>query len=320
MKRIIALLMALTMALSLCACDFASEEVFTCGDLSITLTSAFEESSADGQDAYFESQKVGVTVLKEEKSDLVNSDTMTKKDYAELVVKTYEKTTIGGVSEIGGLTYFTYVATVDGTGYTYEAYIYETSDAFWMVQFFCHTDNYDKYADSFKTWAQSVTIKDSAPADKDTAGESVETTTKPADTNKTFTCGDVTLTLTKDFEETTVEGQDAAYLSNNMGVTVLSQTRDELTALGYNGSEMTAKEYAQLIIDSNEQTVDEIKEENGLTYYTYNASSTNYNFTYQAYLFATADEIYMVQFYCISSDYETCAPMFAQWASQIVVA
>ena len=319
MKRVFALILALTMMLSLCACG-ASEKTFTCGDLSITLTSAFKESSAEGQDAYFESRKVGVTVLKENKSDIVNGDTMTAKEYAELIIKTQNKSSIGGVTELPDLIYFTFSSVVDSTGYSYQAYIFENDAAFYMVQFFCHTENYGKYIESFHNWARTVTIAGADNSDEDNTTEATtEATTEPTVATKSFACGNVTLTLTEDFEETSVEGQDGAYLSSNVGVTVLSQTNEELDNLGYNSSTMTAKDYAQAIIDSNEQNTEGVKEEDGLTTYTYNASSTNYNFTYQAYIFKTADAFYMVQFYCISSDYEEMAPTFAQWAKAITI-
>lgn len=317
MKRILALVMVLAMMLSLCACG-ATEKVFTCKELSITLNSSFKESSVEGQDAYYESNKVGVTVVKDLKTNLANGATMTNKDYAELVIELYKKDPISGVQEVDGLTYFTYTAVIDSEGYTYQSYIFNTVDAFWMVQFFCHTDNYGKYIDDFSTWAKSVVFSGSSASEDNTTP--VETTEpQPVDNSKTFTCGKVTLTLDNTFEETEIDGQDAAYLSNSVGVTVLSQTRDEMNKLGYEGDTMTAADYAELIIEGNELNSQGVTEENGLTTYVYNASSTNYNFTYQAYVLEDSEGFYMVQFYCVDSNYSAKAPQFSQWASQIVL-
>lgn len=321
MKRVFALILALTLMLSLCACG-AAEKTFTCGDLSITLTSAFEESSVEGQDAYYESRKVGVTVLKEEKANLANGENMTKKEYAELIVQTQGKNTVGSVMDLSDLTYFTFTSVVDGTAYTYQVYIYENDTAFYMVQFFCHSDNYGKLLESFQKWARTVTIAgaDSSNDTDSTTEATTEATTEPAVKTKSFVCGDVTMVLPEEFEETSAEGQDGAYLSDNAGAMVFTQTKAELTNLGYNGSTMTKKEYADAIISANEQQAQDVKEENGLTTYVYTASTENYNFTYQAFIFESDDAFHMVQFYCLSASYETLAPSFAQWASQVVIA
>lgn len=314
MKKILALLMVCAMMLSLCACG-ATDKVFTCGDLSITLNSNFKESSIDNQDAYYESDKVGVTVVQDAKSNLANGNTMTKKDYAELVIELYNKNVIGSVTEVGGLTYFTYTAVIDSTGYTYQTYVFETVDSFWMVQFFCHTSNYDKCVSNIQKWASSVVFNTTT----DNTDTVATTAPQVIDTSKTFVCGDVTLTLDNTFEESEVAGQDAAYMSDSIGVTVLSQSRSELTQLGYKGDTMTTAEYAALIIEANELNSEGVKEDNGLTTYTYTASTTNYNFTYQSYILENDENFYMIQFYCVSGEYALNAPSFSQWASQIVI-
>lgn len=323
MKRFFAMLMALVMMLSLCACGAAADKVFTCGDLSITLTTGFKESSVEGQDAFYESRSVGVTVVEDAKANIAGGDTMTKKEYGELVIELSERESLLGVTELDDLTYFSYVSAVDSDSYTYEAYIYESADAFWLVQFFCLTDNYSKHIDSFRNWARTVTVSgasDTDAADDATTEPTTEATTEATVAEKAFVCGDMTLTLTEDFEENSTEGADGFYLSDNVGVVVLMQSRAELSNLGHDGANMTAKQYAELIIDSNGQTTEGVKEEDGLTYYVFTTPSGNYNFTYQCFAFASEDNLYLVQFYCLNADFEALSPSFAQWAKAITIA
>lgn len=58
-------------------------------------------------------------------------------------------------------TSFVYKKTIMGTKYSYETYIFENGDEYWLINFSCYTDVWPSYKKIFKKAADSVEfIKD----------------------------------------------------------------------------------------------------------------------------------------------------------------
>lgn len=160
-KRLIALTGALVMLVSLlasCGNAGAAAQEFSKAGMSITLTKAFTEKEMASLTAYYESQKVIVTCLKEEFTQFealgVSSDDISLDDYAELVIANNQMD-MDAVKE-DDLTYFKYDKTVSGKDFSYMACVFKSTDAFWLIQFACETKNFDSMQDQMKNWAKTV--------------------------------------------------------------------------------------------------------------------------------------------------------------------
>ncbi len=113
----------------------------------LCLPEGFEEKSAAGYTAVFDSEEVAVLVL-EEKFDDIGVE-LTLEEYITIIRNNVQ----GNVSEIYGddLPYFIYENSEYGMHYLITAY--EGEDSFWLVQFCCSEDNFNDYHDRFLAWA-----------------------------------------------------------------------------------------------------------------------------------------------------------------------
>lgn len=157
MKRIMAAVLAAVMLCLLCSCG-ASEKDFSKAGMTITLTNKFVEKDLVTQTAYYESTDAIVTALREGFDIFQQSgidSNITVKQYAELCIT---------VNNLSGVTadenekyaHFSYEKQVNGQDFSYEAYCFRTDDAFWLIQFACHTKNLSKMTSVFEKYANSV--------------------------------------------------------------------------------------------------------------------------------------------------------------------
>lgn len=135
----------------------AKEKTYSVNGINVTMKDGFYEKELVSLTAYLESSDSIFTALKEEKATLKEAglENITLKEYAEAVVEANglkEKDII----EKDGLTYFTYEKEVSGKTYFYLASVYQTNDAFWLVNFACDTKNKDSFQEDFIKWAKTV--------------------------------------------------------------------------------------------------------------------------------------------------------------------
>jgi outer membrane murein-binding lipoprotein Lpp len=162
MKKIALLLAVLTLTLCLASCGLiGGEKTFTVDDLSITVKGLFSEQNQLNEDynLVLISTKAGVMILKETFAEFEDAglDTdMSVKEYAKIVMQGNSLT--GTPTEEDGLTYFTYTAETDGTEFTYVGYCFRGDDAYWMVQMYCATSDFESMKADFTAWAKSVTF------------------------------------------------------------------------------------------------------------------------------------------------------------------
>ena len=152
--------MLLVGTLSGCSMFGAKEKTFSKAGMSITLTSDFEEKELESLTVYYESSNAIVAVLKEEFTlfdslDLAAED-LTLNDYADLVLANNGLN--AEIKEANGLVYFNYEKDANGKSNTYLATVYKADDAFWLIQYCCPTDDYQKMEPGFIEWAQTVTF------------------------------------------------------------------------------------------------------------------------------------------------------------------
>ena len=138
---------------------------------------------------------------------------------------------------------------------------------------------------------------------------------------KTFTTGDITITLTDDFDEGTIEGYDAVWESWDMMVVVLQEPFDTLTEVMEDPATATVREFAELHRDSNEKTAP-IETKNGLTRYCYEWLNEENGITYRyyTYLFKSDDSFWMVQFFIDAEDAAEYQDLIPQWAQSVTFA
>ena len=156
MKKILALVLAAVMLLSLGACG-AKDMEFAVKELKITLTDAFKESEFEGYDKCFDSSKVAVFVLREDKSKL-GELTITLEQYANLVYSANVNRDPKQVKQEDGIWCFEYEIKneTDGAVYHYYTAMYESDAAFWIVQFAARESEWTAIKPDILKYAKSV--------------------------------------------------------------------------------------------------------------------------------------------------------------------
>ena len=171
MKKIIAILAALMLVLSLTSCsefiegfkegwDEATTQTFTVKEMSITLKGVFvQEDELNAEfDAVFISLDSGVLVARYTYEDL-GYDTDPRLSVDELAQKYVSLLeTDAVVSTEDGVTYFSDSMEVDGTAFTYFYTFFVSDAAYWCVQMYCPTESFEEMRPSFMEWAKSVTF------------------------------------------------------------------------------------------------------------------------------------------------------------------
>lgn len=161
-KQIFAFLLLFAVSFTLIGCSEKSKKFTSDAGLSIELTSGFYEKEIVSQTMYLESKNMIFTALKEEK-DLfedygINFNVYSLNQYASLVIKNNNVTT--EVLSEGELTYFIYEKTVSGRDFTYKAYVFKSSDAFWLCQFACQTKDFKKLEPKMSKYAKTITLEE----------------------------------------------------------------------------------------------------------------------------------------------------------------
>ncbi|MBB5265851.1 hypothetical protein HNP82_003002 [Catenibacillus scindens] len=163
MKRLLALLCACLCVIGIVSgCSASAKEFDTGVGMTMTLPGSFKEqdaSQANGATAYYLSNTAGVVALKEDFSTLENaglSADMTLDEYGQTVIDANSLSV--QLQEADGIKYFVYENSVDSQDFTYYATVFEGSDAFWLIQFFCETKNYDQLQSDFLEWAKTVKV------------------------------------------------------------------------------------------------------------------------------------------------------------------
>ncbi len=120
-------------------------------------------------------------------------------------------------------------------------------------------------------------------------------------TPKSFTVDALSIDLTSAFDrdDSVSEDQDAVFISNDLVVTVLSES---FNRLGIDDS-FTKDDYAELVIMTNGLNSAVMHKEQ-YTYFIYEASADGEDYKYLAVIFKSDDAFYMVQFAALSSDFE----------------
>jgi len=137
----------------------AGYKEFEVDEMRLYLPSGFTEQQAQGYTKAFADATNLVLVLKEEKSAF-GGYANSMEDYVQLVVKANEARGITEAQYENGRPVFEYEYNSDTSSYKYYTSLYESEDAYWIVQFATETKNYDKLRASFVNMADIVTFEE----------------------------------------------------------------------------------------------------------------------------------------------------------------
>ena len=157
-KTLTALLVSVLTAFSFVSCTLNSlfpPKTFTKEGMSITLTVLFEEKEYEDQTVCYYSPGVVVFALKEEFSKTEGLREFSLDDYASAVISVGELDCEYAFSE-KGYAYFEYAKELDGSQYNMYATCHKTEDAFWLIQFACFTESYEKLKPEVLSFAESI--------------------------------------------------------------------------------------------------------------------------------------------------------------------
>lgn len=135
-------------------------------------------------------------------------------------------------------------------------------------------------------------------------------------TPKDFSVDGLTVTLTEEFRRYDMtQKYDATYGSRDVSVFVLKEEFSPAEGLG----DYTLEEYAALLMEVNGRSDATLKQENGLTYFTYDnlGNDTSTVYRYVTYVYKAGDTFWMVQFAVEIDLYEEYAEKIAVWASSV---
>ena len=140
---------------------------FSVAGMSIVLTDSFAEKEYISYTSYYTSQDMLVITLKEDKAtfsqagiSFANTDLM---ESADMVIRANGLTVTPTQDE--KFTSFVYDKTVSGKDYTYHAFVYKATDAFWLIQFATTQDDYEKMKEDIFKFAGSVTFAETVTPD-----------------------------------------------------------------------------------------------------------------------------------------------------------
>lgn len=135
-----------------CAMD-SGAKTFRYDGMEMTLTNRFSETADEKFDFCYSSADVAVLGLKEELALNPGLKGYDRGRYAQMVIQNNNLSAT--VRTEGNLMWFTYGSATED-GYHYSAYIYQTEDAFWMIQFCTKADQWENQTENIEKWAKSV--------------------------------------------------------------------------------------------------------------------------------------------------------------------
>ncbi len=134
--------------------DEITPKTFSKEEMSITLTSEFMYFPQEDFTACYGTENYTVLVSKDEFSYFEEVPDIY--GYAELVIADPAIETV----DYEGFISFEYTGYGDdGTEYSYFATVFETEDAFWLIQFASETEKYEEILPTFVEWAKTVTFE-----------------------------------------------------------------------------------------------------------------------------------------------------------------
>lgn len=132
---------------------------------------------------------------------------------------------------------------------------------------------------------------------------------------KTFSSNGMAITLTDEFKETNIENYTVVYDSKNVAVFALK----EAFTLVDGFEDYTPKQYADLVIQTNNLESAETKTTEGLTHFEYSFTNPETNDVYQyfSYVYKTNDAFWLIQFTTLNKNVDEYTQQITEWAKSV---
>lgn len=156
MKKALLLILVLCLCLAGCGYEIAAPS-HAFDDLSIQIPEDYinlsDESYAEGLDFVFGKDPIALNGMREEKSTLTAYGLdVDLQAYGDLLIKS--NNVRAELVQTDGIWNFSYAS----GDFTYVVTLWETEEAFWTVQAYCPTDNYNKVKNDIWKILRSVTV------------------------------------------------------------------------------------------------------------------------------------------------------------------
>ena len=142
----------------------ANTQTITCKELSMTLPDDFiDQSSLSSDEAIVGIYSApegspGTSIVRESKEQLSSEYSVDQYLALQRLNANSKAENLSDIQEKNGRKYFDYTVTSNGFTFKYFSTAYVSSDAYWLVQYFCFADEYDEHLDTFLEWAETVTF------------------------------------------------------------------------------------------------------------------------------------------------------------------
>ena len=132
----------------------------------------------------------------------------------------------------------------------------------------------------------------------------------------TITEEGMTITLTDEFTESTMENADWYYESDSVLVMGIMETRDELEEAGLEVNSL--RDYAEAVIDTNNLPASvSVKDGGDYMYFEYNMIIEDVEFSYLSCVYKDVDRYWMINFACFTDEYDELKDSFFEWADSV---
>ena len=268
---------------------------FSGAGMTITLTDRFKEFNYEGFTQCYDSKDVQVFIRKETFSMIPGLKEYTVENYANLVL-TANSRSASDLKNEGGILYFSYIAQgSDGRDYYYMTTLHQGIDAFWMINFATIMTNENKLHDQFIDWAKTVKFNDKVE-------------------HRDFSVDDMTITLTENFKESNYTSFTQCYESTDVAVFILKETFSMIPGL----KEYTVENYANLVLTANSRSASDLKNEDGILYFSYIAQgSDGRDYYYISTLHQGIDAFWLITFTTLVTNESKLHDQFIDWAKTV---
>ncbi|MBE6949604.1 MAG: hypothetical protein E7456_07155 [Ruminococcaceae bacterium] len=132
---------------------------------------------------------------------------------------------------------------------------------------------------------------------------------------KTFSSNGMTITLTEEFTETSMEGFTVCYDSANAAVIALKEDFTLMDGFG----DLTIEEYGSLVMQGSGLEASDLDTDGDLRYfaYTYEDPSAGDNYLYVIYVYKTSDAFWLVEFVTPEVMADEYVPLIMEWAESV---
>ena len=136
---------------------------------------------------------------------------------------------------------------------------------------------------------------------------------------KTFSDDNLSITLTNRFEKTQAQGYDLAYVSGDVAVLILEDTKN---ASAYLLEEYTPERYLKLVMNNRRFPESEIVSNGGAPYIQYKLRYKdilgNINgYIYRCYAYKSEDSFWLIQFVVKEDTYDKYSSKINRWANSV---